>query len=184
MEELIRIEERNGVPTVNARELHTFLEVGRKFAGWIKGRIKQYDFIEGKDYLRSRSGYQVPSGTKYSIEYHLTLTMGKELAMVENNKRGHQIRKWFIDKQEQLDAMRPTVRPIEYNKTQLYLTPREIVEMFRISLSTVKRMRERGELKPVSVTKHLYRYRVEDVERLISGTPCESQALLPFDNVD
>lgn len=30
---------------VNARELHGFLEVGKDFSNWIKGRISKYDFI-------------------------------------------------------------------------------------------------------------------------------------------
>ena len=30
------------IDTINARELHTFLEVGRHFATWLNARIKQY----------------------------------------------------------------------------------------------------------------------------------------------
>ena len=30
---------------VNARELYGFLEVGKDFSNWIKGRISKYDFI-------------------------------------------------------------------------------------------------------------------------------------------
>lgn len=29
------------LPTVNARELHAFLRVGRDFSNWIKGRLEQ-----------------------------------------------------------------------------------------------------------------------------------------------
>lgn len=36
--------------TVNARELHTFLGVGRDFSNWVKGRIDQYQFLEGEDF--------------------------------------------------------------------------------------------------------------------------------------
>ena len=32
MNELIKIKERDGIETVNARELHGFLEVGRDFS--------------------------------------------------------------------------------------------------------------------------------------------------------
>lgn len=35
----------------NARDLHEFLEVGRDFSNWIRGRIEQYGFVEGEDYL-------------------------------------------------------------------------------------------------------------------------------------
>ncbi|MBN6742789.1 antA/AntB antirepressor family protein [Acidithiobacillus sp. MC6.1] len=45
MNELIVLEQQeiNGEveQTVNARELHTFLEVGKDFSNWIKDRINQ-----------------------------------------------------------------------------------------------------------------------------------------------
>lgn len=37
--------------TVNARDLHTFLEVGRDFTNWIKGRIEEYSFNEYTDFV-------------------------------------------------------------------------------------------------------------------------------------
>ena len=42
----------NAVETVNARELHTFVESKRQFADWIKNRIEQYDFVENQDYVK------------------------------------------------------------------------------------------------------------------------------------
>ena len=40
--------------TVNARELHEFLEVGRDFSNWMKDRIAQYDFVEGVDFIKTQ----------------------------------------------------------------------------------------------------------------------------------
>ncbi len=37
---------------VNARELHKWLKVGRRFADWIKDRIEKYDFEEKTDYFK------------------------------------------------------------------------------------------------------------------------------------
>jgi len=51
---LIKIEERDGVQFVNARELHETLCVGRDFPTWMAERIKKYDFIEGKDFSPKR----------------------------------------------------------------------------------------------------------------------------------
>lgn len=81
---------------VNARELHEFLEVGRDFTTWIKDKIEKYNFIEGVDYLLTKIGEQLPSGTKYKSEYILKLDVAKEIAMVENNEKGRTIRKYFI----------------------------------------------------------------------------------------
>jgi len=38
---------------VNARELHGWLKVGKRFATWITDRIKKYDFVENLDYFTS-----------------------------------------------------------------------------------------------------------------------------------
>jgi len=39
------------IQTVNARDLHAFLEVGKDFSTWLKDRIQQYGFIEGTDFV-------------------------------------------------------------------------------------------------------------------------------------
>ena len=39
----------SGQQTVNARELHEFLEKGDKFATWIVDRINQFGFLENQD---------------------------------------------------------------------------------------------------------------------------------------
>jgi phage anti-repressor protein len=91
--------EIGGVPTqaVDARELLTFLGVKRDFSTWIKKRIADYGFIENQDYLLTQTGEQLPSGTKYRFDYHLSLDMAKELAMVERNDMGRTIRRYFIE---------------------------------------------------------------------------------------
>ncbi|GHV79791.1 hypothetical protein AGMMS49944_15820 [Spirochaetia bacterium] len=52
MDDLIAITEHGGKPVVNAHDLHEKLEVGRDFSNWIKGRIEEYGFEEGKDYQK------------------------------------------------------------------------------------------------------------------------------------
>ncbi|WP_208541325.1 antA/AntB antirepressor family protein [Bartonella capreoli] len=89
------------VQTVNARDLHAFLEVGKKFADWITNRINQYEFEERKDYIVT-----LPKIGKHKNvvlkEYHLTLDMAKELSMVERNEKGKQARRYFIDCEKKL----------------------------------------------------------------------------------
>ena len=54
MSELIKIEKSQaGTPTVNARDLHAFLEIGKDFSNWIKDRIEQYGFTENQDFVCS-----------------------------------------------------------------------------------------------------------------------------------
>ena len=42
-----------------ARVLHAFMDVKRDFTTWIKGRIHKFGFVEGSDYLLTKSGKQV-----------------------------------------------------------------------------------------------------------------------------
>ena len=79
--------------TVNARELHEFLEVSTAFKDWVSRRIKDYDFIENLDFC---SFLSESSGGRPSKEYYITLDMAKELAMVERNDKGKQARQYFI----------------------------------------------------------------------------------------
>lgn len=109
LNELLPIGEKNGQKAVNARDLHSFLQVGKDFSTWIKNRIDKYDFIEGKDFQTLYLDYQgnllnirLPQNGDFKnqqvskIEYALSISMAKELSMIENNERGKQARKYFI----------------------------------------------------------------------------------------
>jgi len=105
--------------TVSARDLYTFLEVGKDFSPWIKGRLLKYGFVENIDYtVVNTAGSQALenvdlqngrtttstayAGAKVAIEYHLTLDVAKELAMVENNEKGRLARRYFIECERRL----------------------------------------------------------------------------------
>lgn len=90
------------IPTVNARELHSFLGVGKDFSSWIKGRIEQYEFIENIDYiLLTQIGEQVHGGHN-KIDYIISIDMAKELSMVEKTSKGREARKYFIECERRL----------------------------------------------------------------------------------
>lgn len=94
--ELIKI---NNDGLVSARELHEFLEVGRDFTTWIKGRIEKYDFAEGVDFTIMESFHQNGGkGGRPEKDYIITIDMAKELSMVENNEKGKQARQYFVNK--------------------------------------------------------------------------------------
>ena len=80
------------VQLCNARELHTFLDIGKDYSTWVKNRINEYGFIQDEDYLVITER----TNGRPRKEYHITLDMGKELGMVERNERGRQIRQYFI----------------------------------------------------------------------------------------
>ncbi len=82
------------VQTVNARNLHDFLENGDRFTTWIKLRIAKYDFIENHDYVTFSESTE--KGRPRS-QYAISIDMAKELAMVESNDRGREARCYFIE---------------------------------------------------------------------------------------
>lgn len=95
MKDLIKITtNEKGQQLVSARELHEFLEVKSKYADWIKNRIRKYDFIEFEDFI-TVSKILENGGKEY--DHALTIDMAKELSMVENNDKGKQARKYFIE---------------------------------------------------------------------------------------
>ena len=109
MNELIKLTQSaiNGElqQTVDARELHAFLEVGKVFAAWIKNRLDTLGSIEGQDYLvlkgeslLSQTGKQTNDGRggHNRLEYFVTLDTAKHIAMMEKNERGFQVRQYFI----------------------------------------------------------------------------------------
>lgn len=82
------------IQTVNARDLHAFLEVGVRFNDWIARRVTEYGFEEGRDFYSEMS--KTSTGGRPSREYYISLDMGKELAMVERNEKGKEVRQYFI----------------------------------------------------------------------------------------
>lgn len=97
--ELIKIKNENGINLVSARELHEFLEVKSRFNDWIENRIEKYEFIENSDYTKIL--VECNRGqNKY--DYILKLDMAKELSMVENNDKGKQARRYFIECENKL----------------------------------------------------------------------------------
>lgn len=85
------------IQTVNARDLHAFLEAGKVFGAWITERIEQYGFLAGKDFEVFSEIGNNPLGGRPAKEYALALDMAKELSMVERNEKGKQARRYFIE---------------------------------------------------------------------------------------
>lgn len=121
MKDLIPIQENNGKKAVNARDLHIFLESKQQFADWIKNRIKQYDFIEGQDYVVFHNSMNNSNGGRPQIEYALSINMAKELSMVEGNDKGKQARRYFIQCEEIATSKQiETKDPMAMNANTLY----------------------------------------------------------------
>ena len=93
------------IQTIDARKLHDFLEVETPFHIWIQRRIQEYKFQENNDFVVLNKNVQNSKGGRPSKDYHLTLDMAKELAMVERNEKGRQARRYFIQCEKTLQGV-------------------------------------------------------------------------------
>ena len=92
--------------SVNARDIHNYLQVNSKFADWIKRAISKYDFKENIDYVCFLKNEKAGNNA-ISREYIVTMDMAKELAMLENNPKGRETRKYFINCEKELQKSSP-----------------------------------------------------------------------------
>lgn len=113
------------VNSVNARKIHEYLEVKTVFATWIKRAIEKYDFNENEDYISiltdSKSGKR---------DFIVTLDMAKELAMLENNDKGKETRKYFINFEKKaknvIQSQSTQIQLLQETLNQLAITDKRV----------------------------------------------------------
>jgi phage anti-repressor protein len=100
----------NNEMLVDARLLHRKLQVSTKFTVWIQRRIIEFGFESNKDFFPIMGKTK---GGRKPDEYHLTVDMAKELAMLERNETGRGIRRYFIaaEKEARLHTLGHTALP-------------------------------------------------------------------------
>lgn len=107
MNELIKItkQEINGevIETSDARELHEKLKSKQKFSDWVKNKIKQCQFQEGKDYfiILGNNGLR----GKPRIDYALTTNTSEHVALMEGNEEGFRVRQYYIDHRRESEKL-------------------------------------------------------------------------------
>lgn len=92
--ELVPVYETNtGEKVVYGSELHEVLEVKSKFADWIKNRLNDCEAMENEDFQTFSK--KLEKG-RPSVDYIIKLDTAKEMAMLERNEKGKQVRRYFI----------------------------------------------------------------------------------------
>ena len=93
--ELVPVYETStGEKVVSGRELHEVLQSKQDFSTWVKARLKECDAQEDVDYDRFHKKMEANNATM--IEYIIKLDTAKEMAMLERNEKGKQVRRYFI----------------------------------------------------------------------------------------
>jgi phage anti-repressor protein len=108
--EKLPIIQKFGKHVIDARGLHQLLQVSVRFNDWMNRRINEYDFIKDEEFYSNLSKTQKQGG-RPKKEYYVTIDMAKELAMVERNEIGRQMRRYFIEieKRYRTEVMQPAL---------------------------------------------------------------------------
>ena len=89
----------NGEVKISGRQLHMFLEVQTRYNDWF-ARMCEYGFVEGEDYYSNLSKTSELGG-RPATDHLMTLSMAKELAMLQRTEKGKEARRYFIRIEEE-----------------------------------------------------------------------------------
>lgn len=86
-----------GEKVVYGTELHEALDVKSNYREWSKRRLAECDAVENKDF----QGVEISTPSGQTMKEHIIrLETAKEMAMLERNEKGKQVRRYFIQVEE------------------------------------------------------------------------------------
>ncbi|VFA67772.1 phage antirepressor protein [Streptococcus agalactiae] len=105
MNQLINITlNENHEPVVSGRDLHRGLEVKSKYNDWLK-RMLDYGFSEGTDFIAIAQKKVTAQGNQSEyVEHIFNLDSAKEIAMIQRNDKGKEVRKYFIQVEKDFNS--------------------------------------------------------------------------------
>lgn len=92
MTELLKVNDASNFP-IDGRELHEKLGIDTAYKDWFP-RMCEYGFVEGTDFC---SNLSESTGGRPAKRHSLTLSMAKELCMIQRTDLGRQVRRYLID---------------------------------------------------------------------------------------
>lgn len=141
MNELIKINtNENAEPVISGRELYERLEVKTPYTQWFN-RMCEYGFTENVDFIGFSQKSDKPQGGRPLEDHILKLDMAKEIAMLQRNEKGKQIRQYFIEVEK------------EYNSPEKIMARALVISNKQIeSLKLENKMKDQqlAELKPMA----------------------------------
>lgn len=130
LKELINVENEN--MTVDGRKLHMFLEVNTAYTVWIQ-RMIAYGFVEGEDFVTDSKNVIRADGVimpQTQINHFLTISMAKELCMIQRTERGKQARQYFIQIEKDWNTPEKVMaRALEYAHREICTLKTRVDEM-------------------------------------------------------
>lgn len=100
MNELFNVTTNGDKLTLSARELHKELNIAGRFSRWFE-QMQEYGFEENVDYTSVQNCTEVQNNGGIQVrelqDYQITLDMAKEIAMLQRNEKGKEIRRKLIE---------------------------------------------------------------------------------------
>lgn len=105
MKDFIKIEvNKNQEPIVNGRELHEALEVKTDYKKWFD-RMCEYGFNENIDFCTVSQKCPIANGGyQERFDHAIKLDMAKEIAMIQRNEKGKEVRQYFIQVEKDFNS--------------------------------------------------------------------------------
>lgn len=116
--DLIPVYETNsGEKVVYGTELHAGLGSPSVYREWAKRRLSDVDAVENEDYTTA----EIPtvSGGLPRKDHIIKLDTAKEMAMLERNEKGKQVRRYFIRVEKKYKELIDRYFKTEYGKYQM-----------------------------------------------------------------
>ena len=103
--EMLKIEvNENQEPIVGGRELHEALGIQTPYKKWFE-RMCEYGFVENTDYCTVGQKCPIANGGYQDIVNHaIKLDMAKEIAMIQRNEKGKQVRQYFLQVEKEFNS--------------------------------------------------------------------------------
>lgn len=97
MNELFNVTTNGDKLTLSARQLHKELNIAGRFSRWFE-QMSEYGFEENVDFTSVQNCTVVNNGAMRELQdYQITLDMAKEIAMLQRNEKGREIRRKLIE---------------------------------------------------------------------------------------
>lgn len=125
-----------GEKVVYGSELYRVLEVKSKFADWVKNRLNDCEAIENEDFQTLSKNLEKGRPT---IDYIIKLDTAKEMAMLERNEKGKQVRRYFIQIEKKYKGSAPRMMPT--GKQLMALAVMEAQKTIAEQEQTIRRMK-------------------------------------------
>lgn len=152
MSDLIKINENN---KIDGRELHEFLQIETPFKKWIDRMIADYGFTENTDFWTKLSE---STGGRPAMEYELSISMAKEISMIQRTERGKQARLYFIECEKRAKELsKPkTTAELLVEHAQAYLEQERRMAQIEVTQREQEQRLLEVESKQMTIDKNFY----------------------------